>query len=64
MSLLLTGIVSTQYDNVGCHGDKDYHAINMVGLLDKTFTDLRAIEVIKESAGNKKVRRGWVQNKF
>lgn len=54
MSFLLTGTVSTQYDNIGCHGDKDYYAINMVGLLDKIFTNLESLEVIKGSAINEK----------
>lgn len=52
----MTGTVSTQYDNIGCHGDKDYYAINMVGLLDKIFTNLESLEVIKGSAINEKVR--------
>ena len=55
MSLLLTSIVSAEYDSVGCQGDKDYYAINMVGLLDKTFIDLRITEVIKGLAGKQRV---------
>ena len=55
MSLLLTSIVSAEYDSVGCQGDKDYYAINVVGLLDKTFIDLRITEIIKGLAGNQRV---------
>ena len=53
--MLLTSIVSVEYDSVGCQGDKDYYAINVVGLLDKTFIDLRITEVIKGLAGNQRV---------
>ena len=58
MSLLLTGIVSTQYGSTGCHGDKDYYAIDMVGLLRQFlflflffFTNLVSVKVIQRSAG-------------
>ena len=53
--MLLTSIVSAEYDSVGCQGDKDYYAINVVGLLDKTFIDLRITEIIKGLAGNQRV---------
>lgn len=56
VSLLLTDIVSTQNGSIGCHGDKDYYATEMVGLLGNCFffNKLSVLKVINRSAGKKR----------